>query len=442
MLFATGRTDIYYIYTNNFFIEYIQMPAKGGTVTARKPKADKLLDFFEKRSEGSMLRGLMDNLNNLSMVTFSTEELQNYDKVAKGGKNPYTKAIDAVDDLLPDNYRKLTEAQKEIAIDYLLLNFGMPIYRGSRLLNQLDLKKAQLTNIIYTGQLLNSKFVDSIKIIAPALSMTTKMVSATDDRKSLNEIDKLTKKQNYSTIEAAIIDLSNPSITEEQISEIQQKIISYTSSVEENITPVATSKEVAVGIFAGSTPISTPDPTPTPGQAPEQFIPKHSTHGQAGNPDYTGPTLGASIPAHSSQNPSSAAHGFQTGDNRPSSNIPKATPGQNEELAKGLSIGLMAEERIYEANLITASQVARQNLLLKSNMISAKQQKPQKAFKKKELTFEEWMKIIETRELEALKLNVDQMNVMQLNEVMQEKQRNIDRQINSNLTWGIPLVKN
>jgi len=99
--------------------------------------------------------------------------------------------------------------------------------------------------------------------------------------------------------------------------------------------------------------------------------------------------------------------------------------------------GMMGDENA----LIIASQIARQNLLMKSNMIKQNQNKVGKQFRKRELTFEEHLKIIEQRELEALKLNVDIASADYRNEHMQEAQRHIDRQYRSNQLWGVPLVK-
>lgn len=177
-----------------------------------------------------------------------------------------------------------------------------------------------------------------------------------------------------------------------------------------------------------------------------------------GNPDYSDSALSQAIPFGLGSMPeSSFAHSVQGDDPRTvrsapgganffpmgsSSSIPSVFPSVNAE-ASAASMGNNVQTQTKQASsdLMTAAQIARQNLLIKSNMLTAKQKKAQKAFKKKELTFEEMEAIKQARELEAFKLRVDEMSADFRNESMQAAQRHIDQQLNSNLMYGIPLVR-
>lgn len=123
-------------------------------------------------------------------------------------------------------------------------------------------------------------------------------------------------------------------------------------------------------------------------------------------------------------------------------NIPPVAPMEQVDAATQAAIGDFATKGTItdENSLLIAAQVARQNLLLKSNAIAKNQNKVGKQFKKRELTFEEYMQIVEARELEALKLNVDMAAADARNEQMQEAQRHIDQQVRANELWGVPLV--
>ena len=128
------------------------MPAKGGKkkrefipvkAEKRKPKGDKLLDIFYNEAGNIGLKSLIDNLTNLVLSPTSARELQDY--VQSGSRmTRYKKAVDAMEELLPRNFSRLSNEQKDIALDYLLLNFGIPIYKGKELTNSLELKMSQL----------------------------------------------------------------------------------------------------------------------------------------------------------------------------------------------------------------------------------------------------------------------------------------------------------
>ena len=94
-----------------------------------------------------------------------------------------------------------------------------------------------------------------------------------------------------------------------------------------------------------------------------------------------------------------------------------------------------------EGALIIAAQIARQNALIKSNILKKNKNGFGKGQRNRDITFEAYLKMIENRELEALKLNVDVLTADYRNAEMQEAQRQIDRQVTVNERWGLPLVR-